>query len=850
MTRNNRGGFLNDNGAPVSPAGDSSQAALDAQWWPILLAANVGTGVVAGGLVTAPGGMNVAVAGATCRLLGVPLDIGAQTVTITPNNSGLRRFDLLIVRGGALVKLIGVPDGIACFAALAKDATSGELTDIALAAVLVLPGVTQITPEDITLLGVPPAGSSPGIAARKASTFLPHRRRPSGTASDYEVLWSYNGAIRSHLSVPIQDNCVTTSDGDVYTIYVNPTKGITLTQTLAGEDTCTALDLGTFLPGDPFETGTDWSTDSHDFMVVGISADGYLHVSGNMHAQSLKYARCQLNISSPAAKAASFANIANWSYATNPDGHGHKYLPMVPAHDHEVQTQDDGVPSINGVTYPNFVRISNGDLIFIYRWGASGKGDTYMNRWDTGTHAWVRVGKMIDELTPDANNTNYNAYPQKFVPGPNRDIHMIYCLRNTGSPTTNIGMYYIRFTNLDGAAGAVDSAGNVKVLPLSHDDGATAANRLPEVASPTAPTPSFQPPFLLNNGGACVDRDGFIHACVSFQPAAGNPHQNYHLWRDAAGWHQEQITSYPHGVNRNMIFAIGDGRVFIVGAAVADGDRNGIRCWECTPDGSRDSFLISEFDEVGELTFDTRAMDEHGLLRMFIGGGQGWYNDGGDNELTTPDTPPVAHWANAVAQLTVPRTVAGVLTIDTAQIDAFRSGAARLTGIKTIATDGYRDRDVTPPNSPNGVTAGDGWVYAGAGRTGKAGASDTTSRVMTAGPIITIGRTRPGRILFVRQVCAIGPVASGQWAATCIIASRMGSVGSPNDAPDTRRLAPIWVDDSDDVANMLTTSWCGLHQFTDGQGALGWITSQIWPSGGSGAWIGAQMIELGELDCG
>jgi hypothetical protein len=852
MTRNNRIAILNDNGAPVQPAGESSQAALDAQLWPILAGANVGTGVVTGGMVTASGGMTTTVDAAALSVLGVPSTTGPITFTHDANVSGLRRFDLLIVRAGVVTKLVGVPHGIACWPALQRDADSGELTDVALAAVLVLPDVTEINPEDITLLGVPPSGTV--TRPVKAATFLPHRRRRTGTATDDEVLWSYNGATRAHLAAHLQDNCVTTSDGDIYTIYVTPTKSVIVTLTPAGEDRCAVFDLGA-LPGNPFETGTGWSTDPHDTMVVGISSDGYVHVSGNMHAQSLKYARCQLNTATPATKMASFEDVANWSYATNPDGHGHRYMPMVNT-SFEVQTADDSSSGRNGVTYPRFVRISNGELVFTYRWGASGKGDTYLNRWNATTHAWVRIGKLIDNLTP-VDGDNWNAYPQKMVPGNDNDLHVMWCDRNTGDEATNVGMFYVRFTGLGtgDTPGARDTAGTVKVLPIRHYSTSIAANQRPEVASPTAPTPSFQPPNLLNDGGLFIDHDGYPHACVSARPADDVPYQNFHLWRSATGWHQEQITDAAHGSGRNQIIGAPDGSIYIVGAGVSDGIRDGVRCWEVTPGGGRTSFLLAEFDEFGELQYDLRALLEHGLFRCFIGGGQGWYTDIGDNDL---DGLPSAHFGNGVLGLTSPRTVAGVLTIDLARIADFKAGTVQLPGIRSIATAGYRDRAVTPPVAGHGAAPGDGWVNVGAGRNGAAGADDTTSKVNLSGPIIVVGREHPGRILFVRQACAIGPIATGQWAATCVIATHTGAVGSPGSAvdvaPNFRRIAPVFMEydatNSPAPNDVMTTSWCGLLQFDETQGSLGWITAQVWPDGGTGAWVGAQMIELGELFCG
>lgn len=837
MTQNNRGGFLNDAGAPVQPAGDSSQAALDAQWWKVVGGAHLGTGIVTGGMVSAAaaGGLAVDVDPCNASVQGVPVSTPAATVAFASNATGLRRFDLLVIRDGALTKVQGVADAIPCFPALATDPGSGELTDVAVAAVLVYPGATVTNDEDVILLGIAPSGATTA-RPQKAASFLPFQRIPTGAPNDYAVLWSYNGRRASHLNTGVQDNVVTTSDGAIYSIFVNESKNVTVTQHLPGDDYCTAVNLGD-LPNDPFETGTEWTTDAHDFFSLGVTPDGFLHISGNMHAQTLKYCRAPL---------ATFSDLNTWTYPTALVGpSGHRYLAMVG--DHEVQDAVDGGAGgsgdIHGVTYPTFIRLSNGVLVFVYRWGRSGSGDIYINRWNNTTHAWARVGKAVDELTPDVGDgQNWNAYPQKIVPGDDRDIHYMYMDRNTGSETTNVGMFYARFTNLDGvgAFGAQDSAGNAKVLPLVHDPS-FAANRHAEVASPTAPTVAFPAPNLLNGGGLCIDRDGYPHACISYRADTSSQYQNWHLWRSSTGWHKERITQFG-GAGRNHIFTTPAGETFIVGTGPG-----GIVAWNCTPGGTRESFRLSRFDEAGEITYDTRALYEHGLLRMLIAGGQGFYEDGGDNDIPANDgaTPPVTHWANGVAALTLPRTVCGILTIDLTQIDAFRNGTAHLPGINVIASASFRDRASNKPVAGQGSTPGDGWQIVGSGDAVANGAGnlDANGRIATSAPILVSHRAA-ARILFVKQSALVTLIPNGQWASTCVIAT---DTSDPTD--NIRRLAPLWWQDTEGDLALKTTTWCGLHEFAPGN-KLGWATGELWCSGGSATYIAAMMLELGELDLG
>ena len=43
------------------------------------------------------------------------------------------------------------------------------------------------------------------------------------------------------------------------------------------------------------------------------------------------------------------------------------------------------------VTYPEFYRKSNGNLVFVYRDGSSGNGDCVVNEYDLKTKQWSRI---------------------------------------------------------------------------------------------------------------------------------------------------------------------------------------------------------------------------------------------------------------------------------------------------------------------------------------------------------------------------------------------------------------------------------------------------------------------------
>ncbi len=93
--------------------------------------------------------------------------------------------------------------------------------------------------------------------------------------------------------------------------------------------------------------------DSHNYIEMAVDRDGYVHVSGNMHAVPLIYFRSE-----------------------KPENIDHfERLPMTRQREERV-------------TYPIFLKNKEGELYFQYRDGGSGNGNTLYNRYDSATKTW------------------------------------------------------------------------------------------------------------------------------------------------------------------------------------------------------------------------------------------------------------------------------------------------------------------------------------------------------------------------------------------------------------------------------------------------------------------------------
>ncbi len=197
-------------------------------------------------------------------------------------------------------------------------------------------------------------------------------------------------------------------------------------------DTLRRMTLATFDPEtgetavQPLPSEVNW--DGHDYTTFAFDRKGFLHVSGNMHAQPLVYFR-----------------------STEPyDIHS-----LV------------RVESMTGceetfVTYPVFMDAPDGRLIFHYRTGGSGNGSEIYNVYDESSKEWKR---MLDKPLTDGQGL-MNAYMQGPTPGKDGYYHLIWVWRDTPDCSTNHTLSYARSRDL---VHWENAAGTPTDLPITFD---------------------------------------------------------------------------------------------------------------------------------------------------------------------------------------------------------------------------------------------------------------------------------------------------------------------------------------------------------------------------------------------
>lgn len=166
--------------------------------------------------------------------------------------------------------------------------------------------------------------------------------------------------------------------------------------------------------------------DSHNSVTMAIDRQGYIHLTGNMHAAPLIYFRT--------------------------------------AKPYDIDTFER-VPQMTGAnerrcTYPNFLRNAANELLFTYRDGSSGNGNQIYNIYDEKARIWRRL--LPQPLTDGQGHRN--AYFQGPTRGPDGYFHLCWVWRESPDCSTNHDLSYARSKDL------VDwqtSAGKPLALPVT-----------------------------------------------------------------------------------------------------------------------------------------------------------------------------------------------------------------------------------------------------------------------------------------------------------------------------------------------------------------------------------------------
>ena len=191
-------------------------------------------------------------------------------------------------------------------------------------------------------------------------------------------------------------------------------------------------------------------------------------------------------------------------------------------------------------------------MLYEYRFGTSGAGDSYLYEYTATTGTWAKIGKYIDGLT-----LNNNAYLNGIYYDQNSRLHASWCWRETPDPLTNHDVFYMysddHGRNWKTHSGA--QAGTVNTSPVS---AATTAIKVWTIG---------QNRGLINQESEAVDSKGGVHILQSYLLDTDPNSTNFwgdraraylhHIYKDENGaWQNDVVDAV--SVNRSKI-AIDEG---------------------------------------------------------------------------------------------------------------------------------------------------------------------------------------------------------------------------------------------------------------------------------------------------
>lgn len=226
--------------------------------------------------------------------------------------------------------------------------------------------------------------------------------------------------------------------------------------------------------------------DAHNGISLMVDGAGYLHVAFDHHGHPLNYCR---------------------SVAPHTLTLGDK-VPMVGRDEQDV-------------TYPEFYRLANGDLLFAYRSGASGRGNLVLNRYSCSEACWERV----QDVLIDGENQR-NAYWQLYVDAAGT-IHLSWIWRETWLVETNHDLCYARST--DGGKTWYKTTGEQYILPIRQSNAEYACH-IPQNSE------------LINQTSMSADAAGNPYIATYWRDADSEVPQYRLVWHDGAQWQSQQIS--------------------------------------------------------------------------------------------------------------------------------------------------------------------------------------------------------------------------------------------------------------------------------------------------------------------
>ncbi len=330
--------------------------------------------------------------------------------------------------------------------------------------------------------------------------------------------------------------------------------------------------------------------DGHNVISMGVDGEGYLHVSFDHHGHPLRYAK----------------SVAPGSLELGD------------------MTSMTGIDE-EKVTYPEFYSMKNGDLLFVYRSGASGRGNMAINRYDVKNKKWTRVQDSLLD-----GEEQRSPYWQLYI-DENDVIHVSWVWRETWLVETNHDLCYAKST--DGGKTWMKSDGKKYKLPITASNCEYAC-RIPQNSE------------LINQTSMTADSRSLPYI-VSYWRSENSDVPQYRLvWHDGKEWKEraisERISPFSLSGGGTKMIPISRPRVVAdgnhIGVVYRDLERDGVVTLASTKEGAEGNWTTTDLTTFGveawEPSLDTNHWRDNKKLHLFV---QKTYQ--GDGEVALEKAP-------------------------------------------------------------------------------------------------------------------------------------------------------------------------------------------------------------------
>lgn len=284
-------------------------------------------------------------------------------------------------------------------------------------------------------------------------------------------------AANSVNAVIFRHNSITSFKNTQYIAYYDSAQRLVVGKRTIGTDKWTVV-------ATPY---TGHAADAHNTISIITDGDGYLHISWDHHNNELRYIR----------------SVSPGSLQFT------QKLPMTGNKE-------------SSVTYPEFYRLANGNLLFLYRDGASGNGSLMLNHYDTKTKKWTQL--QDGWINGEGQRSPY----WQMTVDKAGTIHISWVWRESPDVASNHDMGYACSKN--GGLTWEKSTGEKYVLPIT---AATAeyACRIPQKSE------------LINSTSITADDAGHPYMATYWRDSGSNIPQYQLIYHNGRQWLTQQISN-------------------------------------------------------------------------------------------------------------------------------------------------------------------------------------------------------------------------------------------------------------------------------------------------------------------